>query len=256
MKTLRLGTQFVDDPTKGFIFVYGAEGGTTTTFANSIVKMLPADKKVYVLLTEPPHNATAPIKKHFPKEWQNDRFVLPMGEDGHSVFPVTTKAEILLYPSAVRKAGDAGAIIIDALDTLRLILFKHYESKEISFKAWGDADNDIVRMFLDFVTMDVPIIVIMKEKEETVVKASGGKIISIDKTGEIVPSFDKAKILRWASMKFHILRKGRFEVTKTKGMIEEGEKFSYTFKTEGKKNLYDQLTGTWLPDILRMMKVE
>ena len=78
MKTLRLGTQFVDDPSKGFIFIYGKEGGTTTTLANSIIKMLPEDKKIYTLLTEPPHNATGPLIKHFPKEWQNDRFVLPL----------------------------------------------------------------------------------------------------------------------------------------------------------------------------------
>ncbi len=256
LKTLRMGTQFVDDPSKGFIFIYGKEGGTTTTLANSIVKMLPDHLKVYTLLTEPPHNATAPVKKHFPKEWEKDRFVLPMSEDGTHVFPITTRAEIVMFPNLVRRNGDAGAIIIDALDTLRLILFKHHSAKQISLKAWGDADNDIVNeLFLEFVTMDVPIIVIMKEKEETKVESSGGKLISMEKTGDIVPSFDKARILRWASMKFHVLRKGRFEVTKTKGMVEEGEKFNYGFKTKDKKNLYDQLEGTWLPEILRLMKV-
>jgi hypothetical protein len=220
------------------------------------VKMLPTDKKVYTLLTEPPHNATGPLIKHFPEEWNADRFVLPLADDGSHVFPVTTRAEVLAFSPAVRSKGDAGAVIIDAMDTLRLILFKHHLKKQISYKAWGDADNDIIHhVFLEFVAMDLPVIVIMKEKEETIVQSTDGKIDKIEKTGEIVPSFDKEKILRWASIKLHVLRKGRFEVTKTKGMVEEGEKFTYGFKTEGKKKLYDQFEGTWLPDLLRLMKV-
>jgi hypothetical protein len=31
LKTLKMGTRFADDPSKGFIFIYGKEGGTTTT---------------------------------------------------------------------------------------------------------------------------------------------------------------------------------------------------------------------------------
>lgn len=251
MDLLAMTSLISDDPLHSFIFIYGVEGSSTTTLSYSIVDAIPKDKKLYVVLTEPPHNATAPLLKHFPQYVVDERVVLP-SKNG-VVYPIINRQQFQHYMAQISQQNDVGAVLFDALDSLRFILYNHHlnPSGKNTLKAWGDADNDIINVgMIGLVGLPIPKIIIMKEKDETKVGKDDNGRVKFEKTGHRVPAFDSEKIQRWASMRFRTLGIGEYEVMKTKGMVKKGEKFTFGFDLKKKP------IGDWLPELLRKMKVK
>jgi len=249
MDLLAMTSHVSDNALHSFIFIYGKEGSSTTTLAYSILGAIPKDKKLYVILTEPPHNSTAPLLKHFPEYAVDERVIFPSKDN--IVHPISNRQQFQYFVSQILLKDDVGAILFDAIDSLRFILYNYYLSSNTSntLKAWGKADDDINSSLIRFVSLPIPKIVIMKEKAETIVgKDSMGKM-KFEKTGNIVPAFNSEKVQRWASMRFHTLKIGEYEVVKTKGNVKVGEKFRFGFDIQKRQ------TGVWLPEMLKKMQV-
>ena len=97
IKSIDLSSSFTDDPAQSFIFIFGAEGSGTTTLALSIVDVIDEDKKVYILNTEPPHNETGIITKHYAKEHADARFILPAKKGTDMAIPITSRSEYYMF---------------------------------------------------------------------------------------------------------------------------------------------------------------
>lgn len=251
LKSIDLSSTFNDDPAQSFIFIYGAEGSSTTTLALSIVDLVDEDKKIYILNTEPPHNETGIIMKHYTKEQKEGKFILPVKQNSEMVIPITSRSEYYKFRDKSLADEEMGAFVIDAIDTLRLMLFGEYSKKnKFQMKAWMDADQEIIKLFMMLLEKQIPVIVILKEKEKTIVtQTSEG--VNVTKTGEIVPTLDNERIQRWASIRLYTPEIGKYEVVKTKGAVEKGQTFEFIYdKNTGEKK------GVWLPQLLAMMKGE
>lgn len=250
MDLLAMTSHISDNALHSFIFVYGKEGSSTTTLAYSILGAIPEDKKLYVILTEPPHNSTAPLLKHFPEYAVDERVIFP--SKGNVVHPISSRQQFQYFISQILSKDDVGAILFDAIDSLRFILYNHYLNSNGSntLKAWGKADDDINNSLIRLVALPIPKIVIMKEKAETIVGKDDMGRIQFEKTGNVIPSFNSERIQRWASMRFHMLKIGEYEVMKTKGNVRTGEKFNFGFDIQKRR------TGVWLPELLKKMQVE
>jgi hypothetical protein len=249
LKSIDLSSSFNDDPSQSFIFIFGREGSSTTTLALSIVSIIEEGKKVYILNTEPPHNETGIIMKHYAEEHADGRFILPAKKGTDRVIPITSRSEYYMFRDKALADENIGAFIIDAIDTLRLMLFGEF-AKNIKFqmKAWMDADQEIIKLFMMLLERQIPVVVILKEKEKTIVtQTSEG--VNVTKTGEIVPTLDNERIQRWASIRLQTTDIGKYTVVKTKGAVETGTEFE--FLTDGKVK-----TGIWLPELLAKMRNE
>lgn len=251
LKSIDLSSTFNDDPRQSFIFIFGREGTGTTTLALSVVDVVDEDKNIYILNTEPPHNETGIIMKHYAKEHANGRFILPAKKGTDQVVPITSRSEYYTFRDKALADENIGAFVIDAIDTLRLILFGEF-AKNIKFqmKAWMDADQEIIKLFTMLLGKSIPVIVILKEKEKTIVtQTSEG--ISVTKTGEIVPTLDNERIQRWASIRLQTTEIGKYTVVKTKGAVDKGTEFTFSYiKTTGER------TGVWIPELLTMMRTD
>jgi hypothetical protein len=254
---IKLTPDLIDDPLKSFVYIFGDEDSGTTTLAMSIVGVLPKPeedrdktKKVYVLVTEPPHNETGPILKHYKLEVGKGRFVLPTDMKGNIV-PITSREQFILFCDALMNQSDVGAVVIDALDSLVLMLFGHH-SKKTKFKmdAWGSAADDIIqKLFMPLLKLHVPVVLVTKEKDHKDVKKNlaTGKVEVIDHE-EVISTVSNKRILRWGSIRIRTLGIGNYTITKTKGKIAVGAKFKCHFEGLVRK-------GTWLPELLNQMKV-
>lgn len=249
LKSIDLSSTFINDPAQSFIFIFGAEGSSTTTLALSIVDVIDENKKVYILNTEPPHNETGIIMKHYANEHANGRFVLPAKKGTNMAIPITSRSEFYMFRDKALASEDIGAFVIDAIDTLRLMLFGEF-AKNIKFqmKAWMDADQEIIKLFMMLLEKQIPVIIVLKEKEKTIVtQTSEG--VSVTKTGEIVPTLDNARIQRWASIRLQTNKIGKYTVVKTKGAVDIGTEFEFKYdKITGEK------TGVWISQLLAKMK--
>lgn len=256
IKSIDLVDEFDDDPSKSFIFIYGDEGSSTTSLAMSISEAIDPQKKVYVLNTEAPHNETGIIKKHFPEGYDNGRFVLPASKETGSIIPITSRDEFYNFTEKMEAADDVGAVVVDAIDTLRLILFSDY-AKNINFlmTAWVEADNDIIDFFMKSLKKQVPIVIVMKEKEKTEVTNKGKievkRFEDEDGNPVIIPTVDNKRIQRWASIRIKTLDIGKYEVMKSKGEVEKGAVFDFTWDKKTKEK-----GGVWLPNLLELMEVD
>ena len=247
IKSIDLSSSFNDDPSQSFIFIFGKEGTSTTTLALSIVDIIEKDKKIYILNTEPPHNETGIIMKHYAEEHADGRFILPAKKGTDRVIPITSRGEYYIFRDKALADEDIGAFIIDAIDTLRLMLFGEFsKNNKFAMKAWMDADQEIIKLFMLLLERQIPVVVILKEKEKTIVtQTSEG--VNVTKTGEIVPTLDNERIQRWASIRLQTTEIGKYTVVKTKGAVEIGTEF--TFLTDGKVK-----AGVWLPELLAKMR--
>lgn len=255
IKSIDLVNEFEDDPKRSFIFIYGDEGSSTSTLAMSISEAIDSDKKVYVLNTEAPHNETGIIKKHFPDGYTSGQFVLPASKDNGMVIPITSRDEFYNFVDKAVKDDNLGAVVVDAIDTLRLILFSDY-SKNLRFTmmAWVKADNDIIDFFMKMLKKQIPVVVVMKEKEKTEVDDAGGVSVTKikDENGDpvIIPTVDNKRIQRWASIRIKTIDIGHYKVMKSKGSVERGTEFKFTWNSKTKEK-----GGTWLPQLFDEMEV-
>lgn len=249
LKSIDLSSTFVDDPAQSFIFIFGKEGSGTTTLALSIVDIIEEGKQIYILNTEPPHNETGIIMKHYAEEHANGRFILPAKKGTDMVIPITSRSEYYMFRDKALADEDIGAFIIDAIDTLRLMLFGEFsKNQKFGMKAWMDADQEIIKLFMMLLEKQIPVIIILKEKEKTIVtQTSEG--INVTKTGEIVPTLDNERIQRWASIRLQTTNIGKYTVVKTKGAVDIGTEFEFKYdKITGEK------TGTWISQLLAKMR--
>ena len=249
LKSIDLSSSFNDDPRQSFIFIFGREGTGTTTLALSIVDVVDEDKNIYILNTEPPHNETGIIMKHYAKEHANARFVLPAKKGTDIAIPITSRSEYYIFRDKALVDEHIGAFVIDAIDTLRLMFFGEFsKNQKFGMKAWMDADQEIIKLFMKLLEKQIPVIVILKEKEKTIVtQTSEG--LNITKTGEIVPTLDNARIQRWASIRLQTTDIGTYVVVKTKGAVETGTEFKFVYNKET-----NEKTGNWLPELLTLMR--
>lgn len=246
MKNLRktltksFASNYSFDPKRGFVFIYGEENSTTTTLGLSVVKAIPKDKKVYVLLTEPPFNTIGIIYKHYSD--YTDRFVFMT--EGEEPVPVMTKEDYQRFIDKYVADPDGGALIVDALDTLVTVVFSYYEPKnKFLMDAWGKTYGDLIKnLFLKVNTLGRPTVIITKEKEEAIVKRVGGEL-SVKKTGNVLPTVSTDRIQRWATTRLRMLDKGKYEVVKSKGKVEEGSVFTFA----------EDMSGTMLPQLMELM---
>ncbi len=247
LKSIDLSSSFNDDPSQSFIFIFGKEGTSTTTLALSIVSIVEEDKKVYILNTEPPHNETGIIMKHYAEEHADGRFILPAKKGTDRVIPITSRSEYYMFRDKALADENIGAFIIDAIDTLRLMLFGEFsKNNKFAMKAWMDADQEIIKLFTMLLGKSIPVVVILKEKEKTIVtQTSEG--VNVTKTGEIVPTLDNERIQRWASIRLQTTEIGKYTVVKTKGAVETGTEFVFLIDEKIK-------TGVWLPELLAKMR--
>jgi hypothetical protein len=251
LKSIDLSNSFNDDPSQSFIFIFGREGTSTTTLALSIVDIIEEDKKIYVLNTEPPHNETGIIMKHYAKEHADGRFILPAKKGTQQVIPITSRSEYYIFRDKALADENIGAFIIDAIDTLRLMLFGEFSKKnKFAMKAWMDADQEIIKLFMMLLEKQIPVIVILKEKEKTIVtQTSEG--VNVTKTGEIVPTLDNERIQRWASIRLQTTEIGSYTVVKTKGAVDINTEFKFVYNKET-----NERTGVWIPQLLAKMRNE
>jgi hypothetical protein len=274
LKVLEMGGLIEDDPTKSMLMIYGKENGGTTTLASSIIDVIDPEKKIYVLLTEMPHNVTGILNKHYNKEFKEGRFILPTVQHGERTFarPVSSQSDFIQWKNAmIRKNSDGsydlrkedcGCIIVDALDTLREILYSYYLAKNPKKGTinYAEADNDIInQLFLPLSFQNIPIIVILKHKPKTdwISDEKTGALLRVEKiknedgTQKIVPTIDGEKIMRWTTIRLWCENEaGSYEIMKTKGHVEEGEVFSFGFK-KGSKT---EKTGVWLKQLFEKMR--
>jgi len=249
LKSIDLSSSFNDDPAQSFIFIFGKEGSSTTTLAMSIVDVIEEDKNVYILNTEPPHNETGIIMKHYAKEHAKGRFVLPAKKGTDKVIPITSRSEYYMFRDKALADENIGAFVIDAIDTLRLMLFGEFSRKQkFSMKAWMDADQEIIKLFMMLLEKQIPVIVILKEKEKTIV-TNTSEGVNVTKTGEIVPTLDNERIQRWASIRLQTTAIGRYTVVKTKGAVDTGTEFEFLYDKETNTK-----SGVWIPQLLAKMR--
>jgi hypothetical protein len=259
VSTDEYSAEWDDDPLKSIIMIYGQEDGGTTSLACSIVDAIDANselagKKVYVLLTEMAHNFSGIVKKHFPSYQTANRFVLPTMEYGGKIVPrtISTREEFLDWCAFIGTQKDMGGIIVDALDTLRDILFMYYFEKYPGKENmnYTSADADLRNMFfLKVVNLQIPVVVIAKHKEEVIYHTEGKKLLDIEKTGKIVPTIAGQRLLRWTTIRLWCEEVGQYTVFKAKGPVETGMEFSFGFGAQ--KHIR---TGTWLPQLLNYMR--
>jgi len=253
---IRLVSTFEDDPSRGFTFIFGDENTGTSSLAYSIVDVIAEDKKVYVLPTEPPHNITGIIKKSFKTQYEAGKFVIPVNKAGESI-PIGSFEQFTSWKEMLLGAKDVGAIVIDALDSVVAMLYKFFEGTTHDIqKIWTETYDAVRDLFLDINTKmtGIPVIVITKEKADAIYSSKGGKkkitpVLNEDGTPVIVPNIGK-KVLRWASIRVRLTKKGHYIAMKTKGDIEEQDEFFFT-KEEGTH----KLTGTLLPQLFDFEKV-
>lgn len=272
-KTIEMSGEFEDDPSLSMFMIYGKEGGGTTSLALSILEVIPEDKKVYTLLTEMPHNFSGVLAKHFPVDHMAQRVVVPTTEshDGTRVpRPISSLTDFMMWRREmiqVREDGsfhlkkdDCGALLVDALDTLRNIFKAHYDQKAPNKGSlnYVDADNDIIdKLFLPFSFQGIPIVVILKHKQETDwINDDFGNLMKVERhknpdgSPKMVPTIDGDKIMRWGTIRLWCKDKvGTYEVMKTKGMVDEGTILNYGYDGHPSNR-----TGVWLKELIEMMK--
>jgi hypothetical protein len=235
MKNIGTVDSFEDDVLKSILFIYGDEGTGTTTLAMSMVDVVDSDKKIYVLVTEPMHNETGIIHHHFGDEMEAGRFVLPSDSEGNPV-TLIDKASILSFVTKAKSADDIGCLVIDALDTVRVILAESSNSN-FAMKQWSDANTFIIKTILKPMTeLGIPVVGVMKEKEAIKVNPDN----SVTKLGYIEPNISSPKIQRWCSFRLRCTKVGEYEVMKSKGGLEKGDRLKFGFS--GKKRIGDWLS--------------
>ncbi len=245
LKHVNVGYEFDDNPLKSIVYIYGDEGLSTTTLALSVVDTIPDDKRVYIMSTEPPHNETGIIKKHFMEQYNKGKFVLPIDKKTGDVMTLTEKSGMISFLEKTFAADDCGVLVIDALDSVRAALFMDGAMK-FGMKAWSNADDFIVEnIILKVLEKGIPMVAVMKEKEDIIVNADS----SITKLGKIVPMVKGTRIQRWASTRLRCIKIGEFEVMKSKGNLNKAErkKFKWSKKTGN--------TGFWMSSIYDAMRV-
>lgn len=266
---------FVDDPALSMFMIYGKEDSGTTSLALSILDVIPKDKKVYTLLTEMPHNFSGPYKRHYRADYDKHRVVLPIAinADGKNVpRPISSFKDFMMWRQGLirvnadqsydLKAEDCGALIVDALDTLRNIFKARHDrlSPNAGSLNYVPADNDIIdQLFLPFSLQGIPIVVILKHKQDTTWHndpENPNKLLKVEKhmnkdgSPKMVPTIDGDKVMRWGTIRLWTMDEvGTYEVMKSKGAVDEGERLTFGFKDKAKKIR----TGTWLKELIKKM---
>jgi hypothetical protein len=251
-KKMSMSDNWENRPEMGFTLIYGKENGGTTTLSLSIVETetlkINNDKNVYVLLTEPAHNFTGPIKKHFPE--YSKRFIMPVDEN-NDITPITSHSELTSWIKTISNKNDVGAVIIDAIDTIRNMLYLHYLflSPERGAMNYTFVDNDLMGLFLKLQGLHIPVVMIMKQKDETEWVFDGPRIKEIVKTGKIVPSVNTEKILRWSTTRIWCIKIGEYQIVKTKSSYSTEKINVFGFDGSTSKR-----TGIWLPELFNQMR--
>jgi len=250
-------SDFEDDPTRGYTFIFGGENTGTSSLAYSIVDIIPEGKKVYVLMTEPAHNVTGIIKKSYRQQYDAGKFQLPATKDGKTL-SIVDYTQFVAFQEALLNAKDVGAVVIDATDSLVGILYKEFAKNTNNIQGIWTSTYDAIRDFffeINSVLIGVPVIVITKERDDAVYgknERGGLKITPVlDEDGNqvVVPNIGK-KMLRYASIRVRLYEKGKYIAMKTKGDVEESEKFEF------RKDKNHKLTGILLPELFAKEKVD